>query len=348
MSLEHIRGWLIDLSKHVGRAQDLGDLAALIESTAAMLETKAPPDLFTPDSLEFCLRRFKFFPAYAELWARLQTYQREQTKQLALPPPSVAAAFSSPEAPISDADRPHVDAWLRAEANKTADLGARLAVVRKLAARGFDWLVRNNIRAGEIALHRGWIADADTSTMPERMRTEWDDPAFITRRVADLTAERDDPRLAAVDANSLRFMAGLVARWAPQNLHLIPNEVPKRANAIGAQRTPTPQQQADMRADDGIVTPPKITPESPPAARKPHGALTPEQLHEVRMNNPALRPFAEQKAARKAEIDAGAIYEDYLPEATPEPEPEPLRAAAKVIPIRKKRAPMPYDDEVPA
>jgi hypothetical protein len=78
----HVQDWLNRLSAIIPKSLELTDLAAKIDQLADMLVAKVPPDLFDSDSLEFCARRFKFFPGYAELWGRLQTYQRERPKSL--------------------------------------------------------------------------------------------------------------------------------------------------------------------------------------------------------------------------------------------------------------------------
>lgn len=253
--------------------------------------------------------------------------------------PALASPWAADlaQASLSPEDRMAVTVWLQRDAEaflSQRDMVGRLAVIRQANAAGFQWLVAHNMRAQDIARDRGWLRE-DTSE-------DYTDPQRILASVRGIL---HPPHPQA--EFWLRSLRAAVERHAPHLADLVPLDVKDTAIG-GAQRTPTPQQYVDMRSDEGIVVPSKAE-SQPPAARKPHGALTPEQLHEVRMNNPALRPFAEQKAARQAEIDAGAIYEDYLPEAVPEPEPEPLRAAAKVIPMRKKRAPMPYDDdEVPA
>jgi hypothetical protein len=230
--------------------------------------------------------------------------------------PAPELTVSAPDdAPISSGDRQHVDCWLRGEAGgkiSESELSGRLAIVRKMAPNGFDWLVRNNLTAGSIAVRRGWVADADPGIMATRMRAEWSDPASITRRVATWTSTPESPSEAKFDLLGIRLLGALVSRWAPQNAHLVPDPESVRLDTPGPTRQPTPAQRSDIRADDGVVKvdrppddpPGAVTPEFSAAFETKHGrklgALTPEQLAAVRAPVPGLREIAEREAHKAA------------------------------------------------
>lgn len=262
MSVNHIRDWLTNLSQHVGRAQNVGDLAALIESTAAMLATKAPVDLFTPDSMEFCLRRFKYFPAYAELWARLQAYQRELSKQLALAAPPVSETLpGADDFDLTRSDQLMAQFWNETRAGtrplaRGVTLHTSLDVMRLTHERAYRYIIKTDPEAEAIAVKAGWVRESQPAT-----RT----PEEIAH------AER-------------------VAREAIQALHAA--ALPPSARDVpGQQRKPTPEQHATMAADEGVV---RVPGQRAPLADatfaerfeaehgRKLGALTPEQQDKLR------------------------------------------------------------------
>lgn len=249
-------------------------------------------------------------PTLARLRKALDIWHEANKPKAVVLPDSVDATD------LPATDRALVRFWLRdfAEGKPRQALTISLSVLRRHAPSGYRWLLDTRsdgaMLAAEIAVTQRWGEAEHRWTPP----TE-EEKAAVAVIVRPYTAAMDLP--------------------------------------TGENRTPTPQQYADMRSDEGVVVPSKSASAESPAASGPAGTPPDAHVQARRLENALLKPFAEQKAARQAEIDAGAIYEDYLPEATPEPEPEPepepLRAAAQVIPMRKKRAPMPYDDdEVPA
>lgn len=88
-------------------------------------------------------------------------------------------------------------------------------------------------------------------------------------------------------------------------------------------------------------------PASPPP-RTVIATLRPEQLHAIRMANPALRPIAEREAARIAAL-AGAKPPDTPTESEPQPRPEGInpfmpRPAGELVGASGGRVPMPWDE----
>jgi hypothetical protein len=158
-----IAGWMNDLSVMVGARPDDADLRVRITAATAMLAQRAEPGWFTADSLEFCMRKFKFFPSYAELWARLQTFDREKSKQLALTsPPELPYEGSG----LSTGDRSWCKGWQDRREGNRAERGVFLSCIRKFAPEGFKLLVRDDEIARDIAAKRGWLREPRTETDP--------------------------------------------------------------------------------------------------------------------------------------------------------------------------------------
>ena len=299
LEIDHIRRWLVLLSGHVARNQDVGDIAAVIEATAAMLAGKAAPDLFTPDSLEFCLRRFKFFPTYADLWARLQTFQRERdSHRAALNAPSSYGPLS--DAPMTGAERANAEVWLKAEASGAteAELVNRLSVLRKAQLDAYRWLIANNGHARDIAEARGWESRERRAPPAE----EWGDPAKVLASVRNILV-LPHPQASML----LGVLRRIVTDHAPQNAELVPLD-PASTYASDErthqQRQPSAEQRADMAADDGIVRnePPASSDPLPPA--RPFGAMTDVQLLAVWQK---VDPEGIRTKALAAKVAADAI-----------------------------------------
>lgn len=194
--LDEIRKWLVGLSQHVAKGHDGGDLAAMIERTAVMLAAKAPADLFTGDSLEFCLRRFKFFPTYADLWARLQTFQREQLKQHAIAGPSADSTSFPGADDMPAADRAMVGFWseYQSGAKKFPSNVTRatwLSMIRRPAPAAFQYIMSTDDTARAIALDKGWIRE------PEEIANETREVVHEQVREVRASTVDDAPRPAA-------------------------------------------------------------------------------------------------------------------------------------------------------
>lgn len=151
---KHLAGWINDLSSMTGGRSGDADLAVKIAAITHMLEKKAEPEWFTKDSLEFCLRKFKFFPSYAELWARLQGYNREREKQFALAAP-VELPYDGHG--LSNSDRIWIKGWNDKRTGNRAEAAVFLSCVRKYASDGFKLLVRDDEIARDIAMKRDWV-----------------------------------------------------------------------------------------------------------------------------------------------------------------------------------------------
>lgn len=278
-----VEKWLIHLGLRCAPTKGAEDIELRLAEYTLSFARDVPERAFCDASLESLARQFEYFPSYAALRKALDKWLDDnKPRELA-----IASAFAPDSASMPPQDRHQVDAWLRAEARGTSDaeLSGRLGVVRQVASAGFDWLVRSNPTAGAIALRRGWIADANPASMGDRMRDEWSDPSGITRRVAALTQETDNPALVIMNAPCVGLLAALVARYAPHHVHLVPDEIELRPIVAGAARQMTQQQRADMRADDGSVRidpPPDRAQQFEAAHGRRAGDLTPEHLAKVR------------------------------------------------------------------
>lgn len=266
--VSHAREWLMRMARMLPRSGEDGDLAVRIDDTAKLLAIKVPAALLNAESLEFCLRRIKFFPSYAELWGRLQAYQRDhkpQGGQKALPPPpGHEALFAQLDAaPLSTADRHSARIWLRHAIEGSAgekELVRRLGVERRYSPAAYRWIVENNEGAAQIARRLGW-AEADAPQGPV-------DPTQFQRLAGTLGGRmRDDKALGG-------------ALQAPP---LYPASRPLGGSADAA--------------SDALSASPQGSNPTPP--RRP-GQLSPEALRATRMANPALRAMVERQEAAQA------------------------------------------------
>lgn len=267
----HVTAWLAQLANLTAGNMPLSDSMEKIGAMAAQLANDFPdPASFTAESRRAATLKCDFFPSYSKIHGLIADWW-DQHRPASLPSPAAVA-------PMPDADRPHVDAWLRAQSvgEAAADLAARLAIVRRYAPAGFAWLVANDLTAAAVARRRGWIGDEAPATLETRMRAAWDDRDGVVGKVAGLTARTDDPAHGRVNARWIGVLGAQVAKWAPQHAHLVPGNEPLDTSPVTA-RKPTPQQQAATRADDGIVRVDR--PPDPPAdSAPPPRPLTNAQL----------------------------------------------------------------------
>jgi hypothetical protein len=152
-------------------------------------------------------------------WDRVPTLRR---LTLALEARAPRIGVSSPEldaAPLTAEERANAAVWLR---HRTAndlperDMRARLAVIRRFAPAAYHWLTNNDLFAADIAVRAGW-------TEEQYPGHDWQDAETVRGCVAR----------NAGDPLALSLLRGLVAKWAPENLHMIPEAVP-----IGAEPEP--------------------------------------------------------------------------------------------------------------
>lgn len=269
--ISHVREWLTRMARMLPKSGDVGDLAARIDDMAKLMAPKVPPAMLNADSLEFCLRRIKFFPSYAELWGRLQSYQRDhkpKDAQKALPaPPGHEAMFATLDAaPLSTPDRVSARIWLCLALEGGAgeqELARRLGVERRYNPDAYRWLVANNEGAAQIAQRQDWAA-ADAPQEP-------------------------------VDPACFKALAGVLGQQVRQGLPGGGQETPA---ALPAPQPPddvgSPASAALSATPHGVTAPPH---------RKP-GQLTHAQLHAVRMANPELRKMLERQEAKRPLVAA--------------------------------------------
>ena len=159
-----IQQWLLELGvRCVPRGKE--DVSVMVRDYAAGL-TDLPHTAFTPASREQASRKWKFFPAYADLRKFLESYAPRKSTVAALPPVEDPA--------LSEEDRAHVRSWinLRDEGNRTL----RLGMYCEKWPRAFAYIVRTDAEAERIARQREWLRDeADkrwAGPVPDlRMRT---------------------------------------------------------------------------------------------------------------------------------------------------------------------------------
>jgi hypothetical protein len=206
-----------------------------------------------------------------------------------------------------------VVSWRTSTSDRQSNL---LSTIRNHSPRAFEWIVRDDLTAADIAVRHGWGDAAANTTIADQVRADWQDREIVRQKVILVT----QPTL---DVNSLRLLGGLVAKWAPENLDLVPLPEDVRASLSlerAEQRTPTPAQHAEMRSDEGIVVPKTPTPAPIVADRQP-GTMKPEDVAAMReAHNPGL----------------------VLALARSKPSPVFLAANDHTMPVRPA---MPWDDE---
>lgn len=182
LNRQRIRDWLNDLLQVIPKALEMTDIAVKIDQLTDMLAAKVPIDLFDADSLEFVARRQRFFPSYADLWSRLQAWQRTRPKLLkALAPPDPEEEDIDPSLDVTA--KALVLSWRKARANdfghlrRHGDIEARMTVALGVLRRNeaaFAYVCRTDIEAERIALRRYWLSNASDRnrepTPEERVR----------------------------------------------------------------------------------------------------------------------------------------------------------------------------------
>jgi hypothetical protein len=313
---KHIADWLNQLATIVPKAMEITDIAAKIDQLADLLVSKVPTTLFDTDSLEFCARRFKFWPTYADLWARLQTWQRERPKeQKALPAPEGVEINPS----LNAQDRALVRSWwnLRAENIANGTLATALDVQRRWPAV-FREICNTDTEAAAIAVKRGWAREAESAdSIDARQAAEWGPitPGFITEKVAELREAAAGNKMGAgLAAGLLSFLRTAVAKHAPQHLHLIPDRLaePERQRS-----TPDRYEQARIEVAETFA---KVQAQNKPAP------ISPEQLAAIRDANPQVqraRQTAEQLRRLDEAAEADAPHDRKLRVVPDEPEDTP-------------------------
>lgn len=159
-------------------------------------------------------------------WERVPTLGR-LAKALQARTPRISS--SSPEldaAPLTAEERAHAAIWLRHRAANDLperSMRAHLGLIRRVAPAAYRWLTERDLTAAEIAVKLGWSE--------ENPGLDWKDAETV--RAA---AERN-----AGDRLALALLRGLVARWAPEHLHLIPPDGPPDRGEEPPPAGPTPR-----------------------------------------------------------------------------------------------------------
>lgn len=335
--LKHVTSWLADLANLTSGTSALVDAKPKIAAMASVIaDAFAEPATFCKASLVAVSRECPYFPSFAELDKHLGAWWEKNR-----PAPVFLPSELQNVPGLTGEDRMAIEVWLRHDLDN--DLSAhvmslRLGVIRQSSDASFLWLTGNNARARDIAERNGWVKQASDPFI---------DPARI---IASVRAIVDPPHpMANVLLSCLR--AG-VERDAPQHVELVPRTLADTVGgAVGTDRKPTPQQAADIRADDGLVKMPPPQ-ESTPATvdftakfvakhgRKP-GEPTPEEVQIRRLGNTLLKPIAEREQAQAERPE---------PEPPPQPNPieqpfaQPRAAAAEHRPARKVLKPLDWGD----
>jgi hypothetical protein len=243
----HIHDWLNRLATVVPKARELADLAVQIDALSDLLIAKVPTSLFSPDSLEYCARRFKFWPGYSDLWARLQEYNRAHPpRRPALPAPVIDDPTLTPD------DRSHVVSWtrLKGEWLMSNRLDSALSMHRKWPA-SFAYICRTDPDAAAVAVRRGWSTD-----LPDLHSDR--PPEVIAHIEASASAARSAIRGGQTDIRYAVNRAASeqqIAFKAAQKVHA-DEQIAKARDANPAVQRARAAQPANTNEPDGEVIPP--------------------------------------------------------------------------------------------
>lgn len=148
-----IRDWLIDLGM-LCAPRPGAEAAAKVVSAYIPLLRDLPAGAFTQTSRAAVARASAFFPSYAELRERLESWWDANKPRVALLPSHVAMS------PLSDMGKRHAAFWtLRQGEGLTDAAGANLLdMIRGLDADAYAWILGNDPDAARLAARRGMPA----------------------------------------------------------------------------------------------------------------------------------------------------------------------------------------------
>ena len=223
----------------MNRAEWMAAVAPLIRPRSAvaaatqlgkMLEflTDIPDSAFSDASVRAIAPTLKRSPSYAEVRGALQNYVRSLDA-----PDSNAVTDPS----LSGEDRVRVQTWRnhRAVEFKHLDhlplvrdrMAVALSLQRRMFPAAFNYIIRTDAEAQQIARQRGWLDDEDPSSIDERLQDDWGSitDVQVAYKLIELgklhraPGGMGRPRAAAL----LGMLRMALDKHAPHHSHLLPD-----------------------------------------------------------------------------------------------------------------------------
>jgi hypothetical protein len=182
--------WLNDLFALVAGQPIEAQAKAKIATVAALLAEDFPhDDAFGRESLVAMAREFKFFPAYSELVDRLNTWWTKNKP--------ASASLPGEKLDLPAADRAMVMFWNQYKTgerkfDQNVTMQGWLAMIRNPAPAAFEYLIRTDNLAAEIAVEAGWETEKRQGDPSDEERV------YVSERVRDClgagSRSYDDPK----------------------------------------------------------------------------------------------------------------------------------------------------------
>ncbi len=209
-----VRSWLKNLGSAIAiRVQDR-EAVKRAQALAGIVGQGLPDAAFTPESLTHVLNQTTGEPGAAAISTALKSWWATHAPEDPNDMPADIAASS-----LSMEDKIWCRNFRRAAAHERENM---LSTIRRYSGAAFGWLFAEDVDAFQIARARGW------SPRPiGALAEEWSRPDTIQRAIDNIMGLNDDgpvrlPTEAEVQAG-LRMLRAIVTKWAPDNLHLIPD-----------------------------------------------------------------------------------------------------------------------------
>lgn len=214
--------WLEAMALRLPVTMSVDETKAHIAKLRDILVFRFPAGAFTSRALDHVITahgKWATFPNDAELCAEIDTWWRENN-------PDKPRGFDHDveASSLDDAGKRWVMSY-RERRNHSPEAGAlMLSLMRAKHPAAYDWTVRGDLDAAATAVRRGWSTPGVYSG--RYWEAEWDDPVGIQRHVATVLEQKREGGYYPFAGVCLRLLHGLVFKWAPQHLHLVPDSLP--------------------------------------------------------------------------------------------------------------------------
>jgi hypothetical protein len=179
---------------------------------APSLSQSYPLAAFNEESANYVLIDLEWFRE-ADIRQRLNRWRQQHL------PESDALPEAAATAPVDIDGRNWIARWLRVEPTDRG-AAATLTLVRRYHPAAFAHLLKTDIRAAEMAVRLGWASDSSDRA------AEWSDPETVRRAIRSCYGSYNDGTQAHPTPQqiiaALRTLRGLITKFAPHNLSLIP------------------------------------------------------------------------------------------------------------------------------
>lgn len=211
---KHVRDWLDIVSVRI--ATRVADKAAVkrVRAGVAFIGVGLPDGAFNVESADHLMARTTGEPGPTEIREIIGAWW-EHNK----PDDGTSIPRDIVESGLAKPDQIWLAQFRRSDTRSDADI---LGTMRRFAPQAFTWAWDNEPTARRIAISRGWAPVTAAG-----LHADWLDPDVVARAVdtcmgfpSDAPPTWPEPEQIA---SGLALLRGIVTRWAPDNLHLIPD-----------------------------------------------------------------------------------------------------------------------------